>query len=55
MQDKAIPENMRQTLQAAWLKKQDDIKWSFEAYQQVSEIADNYGPARELQKAILNQ
>jgi hypothetical protein len=55
LQDKAIPENMRQTLQAAWLKKQDDIKWSFEAYQQISEIADNYGPARELQKAILNQ
>lgn len=55
LQDKAIPENMRKTLQAAWLKKQDDIKWSFEAYQQISEIADNYGPARELQKAILNQ
>jgi hypothetical protein len=55
LQDKVIPENMRQTLQAAWLKKQDNTKWSFEAYQQISDIADNYGPARELQKAILNQ
>lgn len=55
MQDKAIPENMRQTLQAAWLKKQDYIKLSFEADQQISEFADNYGPAGELQKAILNQ
>lgn len=55
LQDKAIPENMRQTLQAAWLIKQDDITWSFEAYQQLSNIADNYGPARELQKSILNQ
>ncbi len=54
LQDKAIPENMRQTLQAAWLIKQDDITWSFEAYQQISDIADNYGPAREL-SAILNQ
>ena len=49
------PENMRQTLQAAWLAKQDDVKWSFEAYQQLYDIADNYEPARELQKALLNQ
>lgn len=55
LQDKAIPENMRQTLQAAWLIKQDDITWSFETYQQLSDIANNYGPARQLQKAILNQ
>ena len=46
----ALPENMRRTFQAAWLAEQDRIKWSFEAYQQLSDIANNYGPARELRK-----
>ena len=46
----ALPENMRRTFQAAWLAEQNRIKWSFEAYQQLSDIANNYGPARELRK-----
>jgi len=52
LQDNTSPENMRRTLQAAWLAEQDRIKWSFEAYQQVFDIADNYGPARELRRAL---
>lgn len=54
LQEKTIPEKMRRTLQAGWLVEQDSIKWSFEAYQQLSDIADNYGPARELQKALVH-
>jgi hypothetical protein len=52
LQEQALPENMRRTLQAAWLVKQNSIKWSFEAYQQAADLAENYGPARELQKAL---
>ncbi len=52
LQDNTSPENMRRTLQAAWLVEQDRIKWSFEAYQQAFDIADNYGPARELRRAL---
>jgi len=52
LQDNALPENMRRTLQAAWLAEPNRVKWSFEAYQQVFDIADNYGPARELREAL---
>jgi hypothetical protein len=54
LQNNHLPEKARRTLQAAWLVKQEPIKWSFEAYQQVFDIADNYGPARELRKALEN-
>ncbi len=53
LQDNTLPEKMRRTLQAGWLAKQERIKLSFEAYQQVFDIADNYGPARELRKALI--
>jgi hypothetical protein len=53
LQDKAIPENMRRTLQAGWLAKKDSVQWSFEAHQQLSDIAGNYGPARALQKTLM--
>ncbi len=49
-----LPENLRTTLQAAWLVSRDKtnrIKWSFEAYQQLSKFKE-YGPARELRKAL---
>jgi hypothetical protein len=52
LQNNLLPEKARRTLQASWLVKQDRIKWTFEAYQQVFDIADNYGPARELRKAL---
>jgi len=52
LQNNRLPEKARRTLQASWLIKQDRIKWSFEAYQQVFDIADNYGPARELRKVL---
>ncbi|MCK5524242.1 MAG: hypothetical protein KAI83_14010 [Thiomargarita sp.] len=52
LQDNTLPENMRRTLQAGWLAKQDRIQWSFESYQQVFDIADNYGPARVLREAL---
>ncbi len=54
LQDNTLPENMRRALQAGWLAKQDRIKWSFEAYQQVFDIADNYGPARVLREALVH-
>jgi len=52
LQNNLLSEKARRTLQASWLVKQDRIKWSFEAYQQVFDIADNYGPARELRKVL---
>ncbi len=53
LQNESLSENMRRTLYATWLAKKNYIKWSFEAYQQISDIADNYGPARELRKELL--
>jgi len=52
LQDQSLPENLRRTLQAGWLAEQDRIQWSFEAYQQVSDIAEYYGPARALREAL---
>jgi hypothetical protein len=52
LQDQSLPENLRRTLQAGWLAEQDRIQWSFEAYQQVSDIAEHYGPARALREAL---
>lgn len=52
LQNKTLPEKVRRTLQAAWLIKENRIKWSFEAYQQIFDIADNYGPARILRKTL---
>ncbi|MEK8018687.1 MAG: hypothetical protein VSS75_017585 [Candidatus Parabeggiatoa sp.] len=52
LQDQSLPENLRRTLQAAWLAEQNRVQWSFEAYQQVFDIAEDYGPARALREAL---
>ncbi len=47
-----LPATVRKTLQATWLATQENGKWSFEAYQQVADIAENYYPAWLLSKKL---
>ncbi|MCK5876331.1 MAG: hypothetical protein KAG43_01750, partial [Candidatus Marithrix sp.] len=48
-----LPIEVRQTLQAIWLAKQNNGEWIFEAYQQVAPF-DNYQPAILLKDALAN-
>ncbi len=46
-----LPTEIRQTLQAIWLIKQNNGEWIFEAYQQVAPFND-YQPAKLLKNAL---
>ncbi|MDM8567905.1 hypothetical protein QUF50_00025 [Thiotrichales bacterium HSG1] len=46
-----LPIEVRRTLQATWLAKQNNGRWIFEAYQQVAPL-DNYQPAKLLRDAL---
>ncbi|MDM8566226.1 hypothetical protein QUF74_11335 [Candidatus Halobeggiatoa sp. HSG11] len=48
-----LPIEVRQTLQAIWLAKQNNGKWVFEAYQQIAPF-NNYQPAKLLKDALAN-
>ncbi|HIE02120.1 MAG TPA: hypothetical protein EYP59_17855 [Thiotrichaceae bacterium] len=54
LQDQSLPENLRRTLQAAWLAEQNRVQWSFEASQHLFDIAEDYGPARALREALVH-
>ncbi len=52
LQDKQVAENMRNISQAVYLVEQNDLKWSFEAYQQIVDISDKHWLVGELRDLL---
>jgi hypothetical protein len=47
-----IPNDMKETLAAAWLSSQSHGLWAWEAYLETADIADSYAPATVLRDAL---